>query len=105
MMAFANEAVQSWKSVNYTNEQILNKLRKPFVNDINPSRNESFAFDLYLTEFNPYDKYITDKERDEDTLILKRFLNYMAAYAQEMNYLTNKASGKISSRFFDTSTA
>lgn len=68
LMAFARQAVEEFRLIEYDDETILKLIRRPYSNELGIDRAESNTFWFYTEWFELYSQE------------LKRFLNYMYAY-------------------------
>lgn len=75
MMAFAVEAVEEFRNLNYSDKEILQKIKKPF-----DDTSESDIMFMYTNYFDYRGNWLNSKDRKEMQRILNRFLNYMAQY-------------------------
>ena len=69
LMAFAKESYLEFSEAGYSNEKIINRIRKPMSNDFYPDRAESHIFWTYTEWF------------DADEVPFRRFLKYLYMYA------------------------
>lgn len=75
MQAFAVEAVEEFRAVGYTDDEILNKIKKPFE-----AAPDSDTFYYYIDYFDYRGDWMSLKDKKEMQEILNKFLRYMYDY-------------------------
>lgn len=75
IMAFAVEAVEEFRSLKYSDEQILKKMKTPFVDNV-----EGNIFYLYTDYFDYRGDYYSSAEKKKMKAVIDKFLMYMYQY-------------------------